>query len=354
MLRIQLLGGFHIQTGDETVITLTVPRLQSLLAYLVLHRETPQLRQHLAFLFWPDSTEAQARTNLRHALHDLRQVLPEAEVYLDIHTQSIQWRPGSAFTLDITEFETANAEAAQWLLDQQIEPAVAAWTRAIDLYRGPFLTSCYDDWALAKREELGQLYSQALDHLIGLLESRRDYAAAIGYAKRLLHHEPLVETAYQHLIRLQALQGDRASALHVYHECVAMLERELGVEPSTDTRTAYIQLFKEDVPTTLPVVQPIRTGEPSMLIGREVEWQQLLLTWQRINQGHAQVVAITGEAGIGKTRLAETFVSWVSRQKQRAAFVRAYEAVGGLAFAPLPTPIAHRACVRDGAAPALL
>ena len=49
-------------------------RLQSLLAYLVMHRDSPQARQHLAFLFWPDASEAQARANLRKALYELRQV----------------------------------------------------------------------------------------------------------------------------------------------------------------------------------------------------------------------------------------------------------------------------------------
>jgi DNA-binding SARP family transcriptional activator len=335
MLRIHLLGGFRLQSGDEIITTLTVPRLQSLLAYLVLHGENPQLRQHLAFLFWPDSTEAQARTNLRHMLHDLRLALPDAEVYLDIQTQWVQWRPDSAFTLDVSEFETAHLQAEQLILTQQTGASVTALARAVELYRGPFLSGCYDEWALVKREEFAQQFGQALDRLLNLLESQRDYAAAIGYAQRLLRHDPLAETTYQRLMRLYALHGDRAGALRVYHECVAMLERELGVEPSVETRAAYAQLFTEDVTATPPTEQPVRTGDTPILIGREVEWQQLLLAWQRALQGHAQVVAITGEAGIGKTRLAESLASWVNRQGLRAASARAYEAEGGLAYAPL-------------------
>lgn len=45
-------------------------------------RDTPQPRQHLAFLLWPDSTEAQARANLRRALHDLHQLLPALDGFL--------------------------------------------------------------------------------------------------------------------------------------------------------------------------------------------------------------------------------------------------------------------------------
>ncbi|MCB0128178.1 MAG: hypothetical protein KDE58_38195, partial [Caldilineaceae bacterium] len=60
---IQLLGGFQITTDGAALATFTNTRLQSVLAYIILSRNAPQSRQHLAFLFWPDSTDSQARTN---------------------------------------------------------------------------------------------------------------------------------------------------------------------------------------------------------------------------------------------------------------------------------------------------
>src|SRR5215472_5026386 len=75
ILHIRLLGGVSLTHGDEAVTAVHSPRLHSLLGYLLLHRETPQLRQHLAFTFWPDSNEAQARNNLRQMLHELRHAL---------------------------------------------------------------------------------------------------------------------------------------------------------------------------------------------------------------------------------------------------------------------------------------
>ena len=69
MLRIRFLGEFSLVYDDRPVTGVNTPRLQSLLAYLVLHREAPQARRYLAFLFWPDSSEAQARTNLRKLFH---------------------------------------------------------------------------------------------------------------------------------------------------------------------------------------------------------------------------------------------------------------------------------------------
>src|SRR6266496_1199931 len=78
-LHIRLLGDFSLLYGDQQVTSLNPTRLQSLLTYLVLHRDVPQRRQHLAFLFWPDATEAQARNNLRQLVHQLRQAFPAVE-----------------------------------------------------------------------------------------------------------------------------------------------------------------------------------------------------------------------------------------------------------------------------------
>jgi DNA-binding SARP family transcriptional activator len=76
-LRIQLLGDFSVLFGGEPLAGLNTPRLQSFLAYLLLHRGAPQSRAHLAFLFWPDLTEDQARTNLRKLIYHLRCTLPK-------------------------------------------------------------------------------------------------------------------------------------------------------------------------------------------------------------------------------------------------------------------------------------
>lgn len=78
-LRVRMLGEFSLTHGGLNVSAVNSPRLQALLAYLILHRRAPQPRRHLAFLFWPDSTETQSRTNLRHLLHELQHALPDAE-----------------------------------------------------------------------------------------------------------------------------------------------------------------------------------------------------------------------------------------------------------------------------------
>jgi DNA-binding SARP family transcriptional activator len=68
---------------------------------LLLHRDAPQQRQHLAFLLWPSSTERQAHTNLRKVLHNLRRTLPGADRWIEIGLRTLQWRPDAPLWLDV-------------------------------------------------------------------------------------------------------------------------------------------------------------------------------------------------------------------------------------------------------------
>jgi len=261
-LHIQLLGGFRLTCGATPVTALDSPRLQALLAYLVLHCTMPLARQHLAFRLWPDTTETQARANLRTLLHRLRQALPDADDYLHIAAQTVQWHPDALCTLDVADFERACAQAGETEQGGDQAAARAALAAALALYRGDLLPGWYDDWVLLERERLCQGLLAALERLILLLERAGDYPAAIGYAQRLLRHEPLHEGAYLHLLRLHARRGDRASAVRVYHTCATLLQRELGVAPSPATREVYERLLRMDASPAppRPAVQGIVTG----------------------------------------------------------------------------------------------
>ncbi len=295
MLRIRLLGEFSLVYDDRPVTGVNTPRLQSLLAYLVLHREAPQARRYLAFLFWPDSSEAQARTNLRKLFHQLYQALPEAERFLLADGQTLQWCADAPFTLDVDDFERALAQAH----------SIHQLQAAIDLYGDDLLPNCYEDWIVPERERLRQMFAEALERLITLLESEQNYRAAIQYGQRLLRFDPLREATYRTLIHLHALSGDRTGVARVYRTCVTVLQRELDIEASVITREAYTQGLKkaatarqrqEDAPPRRSDNLPVQL---TRIIGREREIAAVrrLVLAQRL-------VTLTGMGGIGKTRLA--------------------------------------------------
>src|ERR1051326_8037699 len=92
ILRVQLLGGFNLVYNNVPIAGVNSARLQSLLAYLILHADALQLRQHLAFLLWPDTTEPQARNNLRQFLYQLRQALPNSDRFLMADANTVCWK----------------------------------------------------------------------------------------------------------------------------------------------------------------------------------------------------------------------------------------------------------------------
>jgi hypothetical protein len=181
---------------------------------------------------------------------------------------------------------------------------------------------------------LSQAYLDALECLVGLLEEQRDYPAAIRNAQIILRYDPLHEASYRTLIRLHALNGDRAGALRVYHACTTILRRELEVEPSAATRQAYEQLLGAEIRT----FQAVPATAFSPLVGRESEWARILHAWRAVLAGGgSHIVILRGEAGIGKTRLAEELHQWADRQGILSASTRCFAAEGELAYAPVVT-----------------
>src|SRR5947209_4612848 len=341
-LHLRLLGDFSLLYNDQQVTSLNSTRLQSLLTYLVLHRDVPQQRQHLAFLFWPDTTEAQARNNLRQLLHQLRQAFPAMEHFLSADTHMMHWHPVTPFHLDVAEFEQALALADAATRRNDQHALQAALEQADILYRGELLPGCYDEWILPERERLRQRHLQALEQLLRLFEGQGDTVTAIRYTQRLLGLNPLSEDLYRRLMRLFALNNDRASALHVYHTCVSTLQREMGVDPDPATRETYERLMQQEAPAIQPIVhQPLPAATPT-LIGREREWEHLHDAWQRTSDFVTcppdrvpHFVLVTGEAGVGKSRLAEEFLLWASQQGAVTAKARSYAAEGQLSLAPV-------------------
>lgn len=329
MLELRLLGNFNLVYQAQVVETFhDSPRLQTLLAYLVLHCDAPQPRQHIAFLFWPDSTEKQARTNLRKLLLQLRRALPDAEQYLADTHQTIQWIADSPYWFDVAEVRRLLTHIDEANTDR------AMLIQLSHLYTGELLPNCYDDWLIPLRQELHDAITQALTQLVHQLEAATAYHEGIRYAQRLLHLDPLEETGYLQLMRLRALSGDRTGALQTYQECVTILRRELDVEPAAAIQTLAKQLQagilptsnitpfpghpREPAATSQPIVRGLQAAT-TPCFGRAAEVQQLT---ELLTTPHCRLLTLYGPGGMGKTRLAIALVeTLLTRFAQGIAFV---------------------------------
>lgn len=338
MLTVHLLGDFRIELDGRQLPSFHAERVRTLLAYLLLHRHAPLPRHQVAFTLWPDTSDSQARSNLRNLLHTFRQALPDADTYLAVDNLTIQWRADAPYQLDVAEFEDALADADA---SPDTAAAIPHLTRAVARYTGDLLPAHYDDWLDPQRADLRNRYEAALHALVTRLEAHGDFAAALQHADRRLHHDPLSEAAYVQLMRLHARLGDRAGVSRVYAQCVDILARELDDEPSPATRAAHEEYLRAAAhvvhPTDAPVVtgpatgpvprpasmpgvtpQPLPTpGTP--FIGRDAELHALdgLLA-----DPACRLLTIVGPGGMGKTRLAlEAAGRAVARGADIAAFV---------------------------------
>jgi DNA-binding SARP family transcriptional activator len=325
-LRLEILGGFRVFLNDRLATRSLTARQRQLLAYLTLHPDAPIPRQEIAGQLWPDSTDAQALTNLRRELHHLRETWPELDAAVEAGPRTLAWQPTAVTAFDLHAFERAARRGAHGDTN--------ALEEAARLYRGDLLPECTDEWIRADRERLRQQAIAVLAQLMALHEGEQSTTAAIERAQQLLRLDPLNEPAWCALMRCHARRGERATALHVYQQCASVLKQELDIQPTAAMRRTYREILDLEQPEAAAVLVPPRTASYP-LAGRRTEWSIVLRAWRTAHQGHPQLLLIRGEAGIGKTRLAEELVDWCRSRGIGVASARCYAGDGRLAYAPV-------------------
>jgi DNA-binding SARP family transcriptional activator/predicted ATPase len=344
-MQINLFGNLRISFAGRPVTAVNTHRLHSLIAYLILHGNVPQPRERLAFMLWPDSSESQARTNLRQLLHHMKRALPSECNLLVTDHFAVQWRQDASCAIDAVDFQAAIAEAASARMGNNREREIQSLKIAAQLYEDDLLPALYDDWLTPLREDYRRRISEVLYRLATLFEEQREYAAAIPSAERLVALDSLNESHHQLLIRLHAANHDRASALRAYHQCMRVLRREMGVEPGPATIELFERILKAepDASRELTSGSAVSAATKAIsqlqkvraMVGRAMEWQRLASVWQSAVEGGPRVAVISGEPGIGKTRLADELYQSCFRQGHAAARSRCYAGQGQLAYAPV-------------------
>ena len=249
----------------------------------------------------------------------------------------VQWRHDAACSVDALEFQAAIAEAGGARAENDRAHEIQCLTAAAQLYEDDLVPSLYDDWLTPVREEYRRRLAEVLQRLAALFEEQQNYAAAIPCAERLVALDPLSESHHQVLIRLHAANHDRSSALRAYHQCMRVLRREMGVEPGAATLELFDRILKGEpespvasAPAAVPRLQRVRA-----LVGRSAEWGLLASAWQSAVEEGPRVAIISGEPGIGKTRLADELYQSCVRQGSAAARSRCYAGQGQVAYAPV-------------------
>lgn len=341
LLRLAFLGTPEVHHSGRGV-TFPTRKALALLAYLAVEggRHT---REKVAALFWPEGDAEHARGSLRYTLAALRGALDEAGGV----AHYVADRGVLGFDVDAPfELDTHTVEAAYAASAREPRGAVEALVRAAEVCRGDFLEGfslrdapAFDEWVSSQRAVWHRRVTTILDRLSHAQWEQGSVAAAVETAAHWLRLDLLDERAHQRLMQLHLAAGDPPAALRAYEACRAMLGKELEAEPSPETES-LAQRARARAPAahgTRPGL-PHRLADASLdtpLVGRADELTKGAELYHTARQGRPQFLSIEGEAGIGKTRLADELLGWAAAQGADVLRGRAFETGGRLPYQPL-------------------
>ncbi|MGE5601985.1 MAG: ATP-binding protein [Nitrososphaerales archaeon] len=319
----------------------------ALLGYLALN-DDPQPRERVLGLLWGESSEEAARKNLRNTLWTIRK---------DLGGDVIVTAGDSLALDDRLEVDARSLLAAT----PSTDPAAL-----LDLYAGPFLDGVavpdapdFELWLVTARERLAETFLSCMTDALAQLGRAGSWREVADLARRGLAHDPLHEGLYRGLMEALARLGERAEALRQYEALRAGLERELGVEPSPETRAlrdvlATLELAAQ--PTSRPPAEasrprrqapraaPVQPEPP--FVGRERERAALDEELLLASQGRVRVAVLLGELGIGKSRLWREWLAGL-RIECTALQARCVEATSSLPFTPLVELFGSHPCIQE-------
>lgn len=315
-LELRLLGVPRVVLDGREVAFRTRKAL-ALLAFLAteggMHR-----RERLAELLWPRSASGRGRTALRSALASIRRVLGEetaasGDGFLKIEGDLLGVRAGPGLDLDVLweawEASRRNGDGGDPLV--ALEAADAA-------YRGEFLEGFglddapeFDLWVGAQRPLWRSRIGGTMARMADIETERGNLTAAAEAAERWVARDPTDGAARTKLVEARSAAGDPEGALAAHEEYRSYL-RPLGLEPGPEAealaaraRTRAETVSGDDARTAV--------GSLRMpFVGRKKDFGGLLAEYRAARSGSARAVVLVGEAGIGKTRLVEEFLSWAA------------------------------------------
>jgi predicted ATPase/DNA-binding SARP family transcriptional activator len=297
-LTIRLFGVMQVEQDGIALPRTRTAKEKWLLALLVLRRRESVDRAWLAGTLWPDSSDPQALGNLRRSLNNLRKVLGEHGVRLIAQTPRRIAMDISGAACDVIRFDAAIAQGD-----------IASLREAVDLYRGPLLQDCDEEWVLPERTAREQQYLTALETLAAHAAEQNDLQEAIRCLRLVVTADPFRESAQRALLEALASSGDLSAVTLAYRQLRLRLHDELQTEPAPETTALYQQLRAAVRSRLTPVEEGCRDGARSSRLHVPRPISDLVGRTREINGvasllgASSRLVTLTGSGGIGKTRL---------------------------------------------------
>jgi DNA-binding SARP family transcriptional activator/tetratricopeptide (TPR) repeat protein len=285
----------------------------ALLAYLAWNAGKLHSRGQLAALFWQHVPKTAARHSLSQVLYRVRATLPG--VVRLVGKDWIGLNEGT-LTVDVREFIQLAEEGS--------------WRKAFDLYHGEFFTGTSLDTAQELRYWIDRLRARSIhayDWVAAMLakeeEANGNWQAVVRVARQFLAHRPFERGMLETLFRALSVIGGQDAVLSELRSQVQLA----GEESDFELVAWFNGIIKSCAET--PMLEENAThhaSEPYRFVGRGADFGQLRRLWTMTVEGKAQAVLLTGEPGIGKSRLADQLARLAVLQGGRVLAGRCYEA----------------------------
>ena len=335
----RILGPLEVHRRGRPV-ALGGPKQRALLALLVLHAGETVSADRLIDELWGERPSPSARNSLQALVSRLRRVLDDPDEAPRIATRPAGYVLDVApDELDLRRYEGLCAEGRDALGRNDRETGAARLREALELWRGePLADFAFEPFARSARDRLQELRLAALEDRIAADLALGRHAELVAELEALVEQHPLRERPRGLLMVALYRSGRQADALDAYRSARARLIQELGLEPGRDLRDLESAILRQDASLDAPATAiPRRAREDGAgpaLVGRTLELEALLAGLEDAFAGRGRTFLLSGEPGIGKSRLADELASAASARGARVLVGRCWEAGGAPAYWP--------------------
>jgi DNA-binding SARP family transcriptional activator len=344
-MEFRILGPLEVCAEGGRKLDLT-GKQRALLAILLLHANEAVSTDRLIDELWGTEPPETAGKALQVYVSRLRKLLaPEADGILATRPPGYALELGP-HELDLHSFERLRAEAREALADGNANVAAERLREALSLWRGtPLADFVFEPFARSEIDRLDELRLTTLEDRIGADLALGRHSDVIGELEALVAENPLRERLRAQLMLALYRARRQVEALDVYQATRRALVDELGIEPSPELQQLERRILRQD--PSLELEAPALPAEPTpeqvpaarrraagTFVAREWELATLQAGLEDALAGRGRLFLLVGEAGIGKSRLADEFAA---RAKERRALVlwgRCWEAGGAPAYWP--------------------
>jgi ATP/maltotriose-dependent transcriptional regulator MalT/DNA-binding SARP family transcriptional activator len=218
-------------------------RARDILCFIVSRRHHRASKDTIIDTFWGETDFEVVEKNFHPTVSHIRKALnsnqPLKQNFLLYRDGDYQLNSEFSYRIDIEAFDELLKQGESARRARKVDECIGAYEKALPLYRGEFMQGSYEPWVEEQRTYYREQYLRLLEALAGVAQTSADWPKAMQLAQLIIHEDQFREDIHCLIMRAYAALGNRGAAKDQYEGLKRLLQRELGVEPSPETKKLY-------------------------------------------------------------------------------------------------------------------